>query len=86
VIVGVDDDLGGADGRLEGREAVLEDDDLEGRASDLGGLSAGPRGAQRAMIGRRQEGAVLALDRVDDLLVAQLVVADLAQDAGSASE
>jgi hypothetical protein len=86
VVVGVDDHLGGTGRRLESREAVLEDDDLEARARDLGRLAARPGGAQRAVLAARQEGAILAVDRVDDLLVAQLVVADLAQLEGSTAE
>jgi hypothetical protein len=45
MVVGVDDHLGGTRRRLEGREAVLEDDDLEGRARDLGRLAARSGGA-----------------------------------------
>ena len=36
MVVGVDDDLGRAAGRLEGGEAVVEDGDLEGWEGDLG--------------------------------------------------
>ena len=85
MIVGVHDHLGRAVGRLEGGEAVVEHGDLEARRT--GSRSAGPPGrgrAQRAVVARRQEGAVLAVDRVDDLLAAQLLEAQLAH-ARSAS-
>ena len=75
MVVGVDDDLGRAVGRLEGGKAVVEDRDLEGGERDLGLRSSRSRRAQRAVIARRQERALLAVDRVVDLLAAQLVEA-----------
>ena len=75
MIIGVDNDLGRSLGGLEGREAVLEDGDLKRGERDLGRRTAGPRRAERAVFGVRQEGALLAVDGVDDVLPAQLVEA-----------
>ena len=83
MVVGVDDHLGRALGRLEGGEAVVEDGDLERREGDLGRRPPGRRGAQRAVLARGQERALLAVDRVDDLLAAQLVEAQLAHRRSS---
>ncbi len=78
MVVGVDDHLGGAVRRLEGGEAVVEDGDLEAREGDLGRRPAGQRGVERAVVAGGQERAFLAVDRVDDLLAAQLGEAQLA--------
>src|ERR1019366_4138349 len=75
MVVGVDHDLGRPRRRLEAREEVVEDDDLIRREGDLGLWPARARRTQRAVILGRQERAVLAVDRVDDLLAAQLVEA-----------
>ena len=56
VVVGVDDHLGRAARRLERREAVVEDDDLEALERDLGLRAAraawGPAGSARGRAGR----------------------------------
>ena len=82
--VGVDDDLGRPEWCLEGRKAVVEDGDLEARKGDLARLAAGAGGVQRTVVARGKERALLAVDRVDDLLAAQLLEAQLAHgDSGS---
>ena len=84
VVVGVDDHLGGAERRLERGEAVVEHGDLECRERDLGLRSPRLGGVERAVLARRQERAVLAVDRIDDLLAAQLLEAQLAHAGGRA--
>ena len=76
--IGVDDDLGRPQRRLERGEAVVKDSDLEGRHGDLGLRAAGPRRVERTVFARGQKGTVLPVDRVDDLLSAELVEAQLA--------
>ena len=84
MVVGVDDHLRRPVRRLEGREAVVEDGDLERRQKGISVWApAGARGAQRAVVARGQEGALLAVDRVGDLLAAQLVEAQLAHGRSS---
>jgi hypothetical protein len=81
VFVCVHDDLGRAVRGLEGGEAIVEDRDLEGGDGDLCFVSrpplSGARGAQRAVVAIRQEGALLPVDGVGDLLAAQLLEAKL---------
>ena len=85
VRIGVDDDLGRPQRRLERGEAIVKDGDLEGGHRDLGLRAAGPRRVQRAVFARGQKGAVLPVDRVDDLLSAELVEAQLAHRASARS-
>ena len=58
------------------REAVLEGDDLVVGVRDLGGPT-GPGRAQRALVGRREEGAGLPVRGDDDPLAQQGVPAEL---------
>jgi hypothetical protein len=81
VLVRVDDDLGVALRRDEGGEAILEHGDLEGRLRDLGDRASRPGRAEGAVGLARQEGALLPVHGVHDLLAAQLVVAALAHTA-----
>ena len=84
MIVGVHNDLGRPLGRLERGEAVLENRDLKCRKRNLRLRAPGLRCAQRAVVARRQECALLAVDRVDDLLAPQLLEAQFAhRDSGS---
>ena len=78
VLVGVDHDLGRAIGRLERREAVVENGDLERGERDLGRGMPGAGGTQGTVALGRQERSLLAMDRVDNLLTAQLVEPTLA--------
>jgi hypothetical protein len=68
------------DGGGQGREAVLEDDDLVVGFRDLG-LPAGSRRAQRALVGRREEGAGLPVGGDHDPLPQQRVVPHLGERA-----
>ena len=86
VVVRVHDHLGRPLGRLERRKAVVEHHDLKCGKRDLGLWTARLRRAQRAVIARRQKRALLAVDRIDDLLTPQLLEAELAhRDPGSGS-
>lgn len=78
VLIRVDDDLRGTVAVREGREPIVEDRYLEALERDFGGRAARPCRAQRAVVGGRQEGALLPVNRVDDLLTAELVEAALA--------
>jgi len=81
VFVCVHDHLGCAVRRLEGGEAIVEDRDLEGGDGDLGGRPSRAGRAQRAVVAIGQEGALLPVDRIGDLLAAQLIEAKLAHAA-----
>lgn len=54
---------------MERRKAILEDDDLEVGPIDLGGRVTGARRTERAEVGRRQVGPLLALGGGDDPLL-----------------
>jgi hypothetical protein len=80
VVVGrVADDLAASLVGAVRRIAVLEDDDVVVRLGDLGFGVARARRAQRAVIGRRMVGAVLAPRRDGDPFLEKRVPAELAQ-------
>ena len=83
MLVGIDDHLRRSERRLKSGEAIVENRDLEGGKRDLGRGCARAGGTQRAVVGRRQERAVLTVDRVVHLLAAQLVEAQLAHASPS---
>ena len=78
VIVGVHDDLRCSVGRLEGREAIVEDRYLVGGHRDLGLGTTRVGWAQRALRAGGQKRPLLPVDRVRDPLAAKLVEAQLA--------